>query len=44
MPSVMGLLEERERVARQRVEALQAGLWEAKAAWERLVIARETVA
>ncbi|MFG2859130.1 hypothetical protein [Streptomyces sioyaensis] len=31
MPSVMGLLEERERVARQRVEALQAELREAEA-------------
>ncbi|MFF4385162.1 hypothetical protein [Kitasatospora sp. NPDC001547] len=44
MPSVMGLLEERERSARQRVEALQAELREAEAAWERFVIARETVA
>ncbi|MEV7025512.1 hypothetical protein [Kitasatospora sp. NPDC093558] len=44
MPSVMGLLEERERAARQRVEALQAELRAAEAAWERLVIARETVA
>ncbi|MFJ9080327.1 hypothetical protein ACIRO3_34600 [Streptomyces sp. NPDC102278] len=44
MPSVMGLLEERERVARQRVEALQAELSEAEAVWERVVIARETVA
>ncbi|MBD0692575.1 hypothetical protein [Streptomyces sp. CBMA123] len=44
MPSVMGLLEERERVARQRVEALKAELREAEAAWERFVIARETVA
>ncbi|MFD9971063.1 hypothetical protein ACFWYA_23460 [Streptomyces sp. NPDC059011] len=43
MPSVMGLLEERERAARQRVEALQAELREAEAAWERFVIARETV-
>ncbi|WP_225840630.1 hypothetical protein [Streptomyces sp. NK08204] len=43
MPSVMGLLEERERVARQRVEALQAELREAEAVWERFVIARETV-
>jgi len=39
----MGLLEERERGARQRVEVLQAQLREAEAAWERLVIARETV-
>lgn len=30
MPSVMGLLEERERAARQRVEALQAELREAR--------------
>ncbi|MEV6212247.1 hypothetical protein [Kitasatospora sp. NPDC051914] len=44
MPSVMGLLEERERAARQRVEALQAKLREAEAVWERFVIARETVA
>ncbi|MFD4956728.1 hypothetical protein [Streptomyces sp. NPDC058451] len=43
MPSVMGLLEERERVARQRVEVLQAQLREAEADWERFVIARETV-
>lgn len=39
----MGLLEERERAARQRVEVLQAELREAEAAWERFVIARETV-
>ncbi|WP_331742794.1 DUF1631 domain-containing protein (plasmid) [Streptomyces sp. NBC_00868] len=44
MPSVMGLLEERERAARQRVDVLQAELREAEAAWERFVIARETVA
>ncbi|MGW6902784.1 hypothetical protein ACWGF2_40400 [Streptomyces sp. NPDC054919] len=43
MPSVMGLLEERERAARQRVEALQAELREAEAVWKRFVIARETV-
>ncbi len=43
MPSVMGLLEERERVARQRVDALQAELREAEAVWERFVMARETV-
>ncbi|MFC7983390.1 hypothetical protein [Streptomyces sp. NPDC057336] len=43
MPSVMGLLEERERAARQRVDALQAELREAEAVWERFVIARETV-
>lgn len=41
--SVMGLLEERECVARQRVEALQAELREAQAVWERFVISRETV-
>ncbi|MFJ3793163.1 hypothetical protein [Kitasatospora sp. NPDC090091] len=44
MPSVMGLLEERERAARRRVEALQAELREAEAVWERFVIAREAVA
>ncbi|MFD5065879.1 hypothetical protein [Streptomyces sp. NPDC058394] len=43
MPSVMGLLEERERGARQRVEALQAELREAEAVWKRFVVARETV-
>ncbi|MBB5940451.1 hypothetical protein [Streptomyces zagrosensis] len=43
MPSVMGLLEERERAARQRVEVLQAELREAEGAWQRFVIARETV-
>jgi hypothetical protein len=43
MPSVLGLLEERERVARQRVEALRGELREAEAVWERFVIARETV-
>ncbi|MFD9467471.1 hypothetical protein [Streptomyces sp. NPDC060027] len=44
MPSVVGLLEERERAARQRVEVLQAELQEVEAAWERFVIARQTVA
>ncbi|MGK4579612.1 hypothetical protein [Kitasatospora sp. HPMI-4] len=44
MPSVIGLLEERERAARQRVEILQAELREAEAVCERLVIARQTVA
>ena len=44
MPSVMGLLEERERAARQRVEALQAELQEAEATWKRFVTARQTVA
>ncbi|MFI6641523.1 hypothetical protein [Streptomyces sp. NPDC050504] len=43
MPSVMGLLEERERAARQRVEVLRAELREAEAAWQRFVIACETV-
>ncbi|WUD72089.1 hypothetical protein OG937_10515 [Streptomyces sp. NBC_00510] len=43
MPSVMGLLEERERAARQRVELLQAELREAEAEWQRFVTARETV-
>ncbi|MET9106789.1 hypothetical protein [Streptomyces zhihengii] len=43
MPSVMGLLEERERVARRRVESVQAELLEAEAVCERLRIARETV-
>ncbi|MDN3028010.1 hypothetical protein [Streptomyces sp. S.PB5] len=38
-----GLLEERERAARQRVEALQAELREAESVWERFVIARETL-
>ena len=36
-------MEERERAARQRVEALQAELREAEAVWERFVITRETV-
>ncbi|MFF0747125.1 hypothetical protein ACFYVL_42745 [Streptomyces sp. NPDC004111] len=44
MPSVMGLLEERERAARQRVDVLQAELREAEAVWQRFVIAREAVA
>ncbi|WP_406361186.1 hypothetical protein [Streptomyces sp. NBC_01579] len=44
MPSVLGLLEERERAARQRVEVLEGELREAEAVWERFVIARETVA
>ncbi|MFJ8188035.1 hypothetical protein [Streptomyces sp. NPDC096105] len=39
MPSVMGLLEERERAARQRVEDLQAELREAEAVLERRVVA-----
>ncbi|MFE9574377.1 hypothetical protein ACFYMW_38665, partial [Streptomyces sp. NPDC006692] len=40
----VGLLEERERAARQRVEVLQVEVQEAEAAWERFVIARQTVA
>ncbi|MCX5009530.1 hypothetical protein OG765_00735 [Streptomyces sp. NBC_00555] len=50
MPSVMGLIEEREVAARQRVELLRneldrlvAELEEAEAARDRLVIAKETV-
>ncbi|MFF2630478.1 hypothetical protein ACFVUN_32525 [Kitasatospora griseola] len=43
MPSVMGLLEERERAARQRVEALQAELQEAEATWKRFATTRQTV-
>ncbi|WP_165990272.1 hypothetical protein [Streptomyces sp. YIM 98790] len=39
MPSVMGLLEERERAARQRVEDLQDELLEAEAVLERRVVA-----
>lgn len=44
MPSVVGLLESRERAARQRVEVLQAEHREAEeAAWEeRFVIARQS--
>lgn len=40
----MGLLEERERAARQRVEALLVEPAEAEAVWEGFVIARATVA
>lgn len=50
MPSVMGLIEEREVAARQRVESLRdvldrlvAELEEAEAVRDRLVIAKETV-
>ncbi|WP_127356030.1 hypothetical protein [Actinacidiphila soli] len=50
MPSVLGLLEDRELAARQRVESLleemdrlMAVLREAQAGWQRLVITRETV-
>ncbi|MFD3451534.1 hypothetical protein ACFWVC_05075 [Streptomyces sp. NPDC058691] len=43
MPSVMGLLEERERAARQRVEILRVELRDAEATWQRFVTARETV-
>lgn len=50
MPSVLGLIEERELVARKRVESLRvevdrlvAELQEAESVQERLVIAKETV-
>ncbi|MFC9621819.1 hypothetical protein ACFTXM_18130 [Streptomyces sp. NPDC056930] len=50
MPSVMGLLEEREATARQRAESLRgemdrlvAELRDAEAAQERPLIAKETV-
>ncbi|MBO8197614.1 hypothetical protein [Streptomyces smyrnaeus] len=50
MPSVKGLIEERELVARERVESLRdevdrlvAALWEVEATQGRLVIAKETV-
>lgn len=50
MPSVIGLLEERERAAAQRVELLReeadrilAQLRDAERDWERFVISRETV-
>jgi hypothetical protein len=50
MPSVIGLLEERERVAAQRVEVLReeadrvlAELRDAELDWERFVVSRETV-
>lgn len=50
MPSVMGLLEEHELRARQRVESLReeadrvlAALRGAELAWERFVITRETL-
>ncbi|HCA84087.1 MAG TPA: hypothetical protein DEQ61_00385 [Streptomyces sp.] len=50
MPSVIGLLEERERAAAERVEVLRAeadrvlaALREAELDWERFVVARETV-
>ncbi|WP_425834092.1 hypothetical protein [Streptomyces fractus] len=50
MPSVIGLLEERERAAAQRVEVLRAeadrvlaALREAELDWERFVVSRETV-
>ncbi|MBV1949363.1 hypothetical protein KUF69_24125 [Streptomyces sp. BV129] len=49
MPSVIGLLEERERAATQRGEALRGrrtGFWrelrEAELDWERFVVSRET--
>lgn len=50
MPSVIGLLEEREREASRRVEVLReeadrilARLRDAEREWERFVISRETV-
>lgn len=50
MPSVVGLLEERERAAAQRVEVLReeadrvlAALRDAELDWERFVVSRETV-
>lgn len=50
MPSVVGLVEERERGARQRVEVLReeadrvlAELREAELFWERFVTAREVL-
>ena len=50
MPSMMGLLEERELDARQRVEVLRgeaeqalAALRDAEVIWERFVITRETM-
>ena len=50
MPSVVGLLEERERGARQRVEVLReeadrilAELRDAELFWERFVTAREVL-
>ncbi|MFK4105615.1 hypothetical protein ACI2L1_37250 [Streptomyces sp. NPDC019531] len=50
MPSVIGLLEERERAAAQRVEDLReeadrvlAALRDAELDWERFVVSRETV-
>ncbi|MCX4650262.1 MULTISPECIES: hypothetical protein [unclassified Streptomyces] len=50
MPSVIGLLEERERAAAERVEVLRteadrvlAALREAELDWERFVVSRETV-
>ncbi|MET9790757.1 hypothetical protein [Streptomyces canus] len=50
MPSVIGLLEEREREAARRVEVLReeaarifTQLRDAKRDWERFVISRETV-
>lgn len=50
MPSLVGLLEDRELAARQRVESLleemdrlMAVLRKEEAAWQRLVVTRETV-
>ncbi|MEU9239958.1 hypothetical protein, partial [Streptomyces sp. NPDC048385] len=43
MASVLGLLEERERVARKRVEELQAELEAAQSEWDEWLIARRRV-
>jgi hypothetical protein len=41
MASVLGLLEERERSARKRVEELQAELEAAQSEWDDWLIARQ---
>lgn len=43
MASVLGLLEERERAARRRVEELQAELEAAQSEWDEWLIARRRV-
>jgi hypothetical protein len=43
MASVLGLLEERERAARKRVEELQAELEAAQSEWDEWLIARRRV-
>ncbi|MEU9385109.1 hypothetical protein AB0D38_30935 [Streptomyces sp. NPDC048279] len=43
MASVLGLLEERERAARKRVEELQAELEAAQSEWDEWLIARKRV-